>query len=206
MKSMFLVLFILLPSLTYASDMVTWDALRPTPLAQSYEDLSAGDQALITEIHVYQLATQTRQLSPLERSGLDQRVALVKRLGFDVETLLRQRQSGEQQANEIIEDLHYEDMKMAGFLVPLEMTGLIGTQFILVPTAGACIHTPPPPVNQTVLVDVPQGYQLQSLYTPVWVEGSLAAYSGRTSVVLSDGNQAIQIGYRINATNIETYQ
>ncbi|GAM70100.1 lipoprotein [Vibrio sp. JCM 19236] len=47
------------------------------------------------------------------------------------------------------------------------------TKFFLVPTAGACIHTPPPPPNQIVLVDYPEGIELVSLATPVWVEGEL---------------------------------
>ncbi|MFA0725091.1 DUF3299 domain-containing protein, partial [Vibrio sp. 10N.222.49.E5] len=78
-----------------------------------------------------------------------------------------------QQTNDIVPDLSINDMKLAGFLVPLEMEGLIGKQFILVPTAGACIHTPPPPVNQTILVEFPEGHELQSLYTPVWVTGNI---------------------------------
>ena len=71
-------------------------------------------------------------------------MVLAEQFGLNVRELLVQRT---QQTNDIVPDLSINDMKLAGFLVPLEMEGLIGKQFILVPTAGACIHTPPPPVN-----------------------------------------------------------
>ena len=93
-------------------------------------------------------------------------------------------------------------MKLAGFLVPLEIQGMVGTQFILVPTGGACIHTPPPPVNQTILVNFPEGFKMRSLYTPVWVKGDIKAEVVSASVTLSDGNQAIETGYVIEASDI----
>ena len=45
------------------------------------------------------------------------------------------------------------DVKMAGFMVPFEddQTHEI-TEFLLVSVAGACVHVPPPPPNQIVLV------------------------------------------------------
>ncbi|MCA4129843.1 DUF3299 domain-containing protein, partial [Pseudomonas aeruginosa] len=36
-----------------------------------------------------------------------------------------------------------------------------------------CIHVPPPPPNQIVLVRYPQGLKLTDIYTPLWVSGTL---------------------------------
>ncbi|MDB1125322.1 DUF3299 domain-containing protein [Vibrio algarum] len=183
-----------------ASETITWQSLRP--LQTQYQTLPPGDKALLSEIYAYEVAQVTRQLSPMENDGYNQRVTLAEKKGLNVRELIEQRA---QQTASIVPELSMDDIKLAGFLVPLEMEGLVGVRFILVPTAGACIHTPPPPVNQTILVDFPEGHELQSLYTPVWVAGNIKAHSIKTSVALSDGNQAIQTGYVINASDIELY-
>ncbi len=69
-----------------------------------------------------------------------------------------------------------QKIRMAGFLVPLEFDdNQVVTEFFLVPYYGACIHLPPPPPNQIVLVKSEKGVQLDSIYDPFWVEGTLAA-------------------------------
>jgi hypothetical protein len=51
-----------------------------------------------------------------------------------------------------------KNIRIGGYPVPLE-TDAKGrsTLFFLVPYPGACIHVPPPPPNQLVLVRYPQG-------------------------------------------------
>jgi hypothetical protein len=189
---------------SFAQQTITWESLRPQQT--QYQTISPSDKALIAEIYVYSTAKQSRTLSPMELRGYQQRLELAESRGLNVDELLTQRAAGQQQANSVIADLNVDDMKLAGYLVPLEMSGLVGTQFILVPTAGACIHTPPPPMNQTILVDFPEGYELQSLYTAVWVKGDIKAGTVDMSVALSDGNQTVQSGYVVSADEIEVYQ
>ncbi|WLI87217.1 DUF3299 domain-containing protein [Vibrio parahaemolyticus] len=203
MKNLLLMLALITP-LTHAADTLSWDSLRPQNTQQ--QSLSPSDKALVTEIYVYEVAQQSRKLSPMEHDGYIKRIELAEKRGLNVRGALDELVNGKRYANAIIPDLQVNDMKLGGFLVPLEMEGLVGTQFILVPTAGACIHTPPPPANQTILVDFPEGYQMQSLYTPVWVEGDIKAGEISASVALSDGNQDIEIGYVIDASDIVTYQ
>ncbi len=71
-------------------------------------------------------------------------------------------------------DLNGATVKLAGFIVPLQ-NGSDGrvTEFFLVPYYGACIHVPPPPPNQIVLVRYPKGFAMRDLFTPVWIEGKL---------------------------------
>ncbi len=201
------ILFLMLMTMSLvvnAREIITWDSLRPEQTQQ--HTLSASDKALITEIYVYEVAQETRQLSPMEHEGYVQRVELAKKHGLDVRQAVSELLNDKRDASAVIPNLKVEDMQLGGYLVPLEMDGMKGTQFILVPTAGACIHTPPPPTNQTILVNFPQGYEMQSLYAPVWVHGDIKTDAVETSVSLSDGNQAIQAGYVIQASNIVAYQ
>jgi len=66
-------------------------------------------------------------------------------------------------------------IELAGFMVPIEVKDDAVSQFLLVPEAGQCIHVPPPPLNQTLLVDTTdQPTRLRDLYQPVIVSGRLS--------------------------------
>jgi len=73
-------------------------------------------------------------------------------------------------------------VKLAGFVVPLEFSdaGVI-TEFFLVPFFGACIHVPAPPPNQMIYVKHEDGFELEELYSPIWVSGVLT-----TTVIEND--------------------
>lgn len=62
-------------------------------------------------------------------------------------------------------------VKIPGFMVPLQDNSKEVSKFLLVPNAQACIHVPPPPPNQMVMVEMREGRRVKSLYGPVWVEG-----------------------------------
>src|ERR1035437_5340080 len=49
------------------------------------------------------------------------------------------------------------NIRIPGFMIPLDKTGESVRSFLLVPYFGACIHSPPPPSNQMiqVLLDKP---------------------------------------------------
>lgn len=65
-------------------------------------------------------------------------------------------------------------IRIGGYPVPLE-TDAKGrsTLFFLVPYPGACIHVPPPPPNQLILIRYPKGLKLDDIYTPLWAIGTL---------------------------------
>ena len=66
-------------------------------------------------------------------------------------------------------------IELAGFMVPIEVKDSKVSQFLLVPEAGQCIHVPPPPMNQTLLVDSTDSpTKLRDLYEPVIVSGRLS--------------------------------
>ena len=71
--------------------------------------------------------------------------------------------------------LEGQTIELAGFMVPIEVKDDTVSQFLLVPEAGQCIHVPPPPLNQTLLVDTTdQQTRLRDLYQPVIVSGRLS--------------------------------
>lgn len=91
-------------------------------------------------------------------------------------------------------------IKMPGFVAPLENNNGIINEFLLVPYFGACIHLPPPPMNQTVLIkaDKGQGVKSENAKQPVWITGTLRAIEERTDIGAA--------GYRIEKAKIEIYE
>ena len=80
----------------------------------------------------------------------------------------------------IIPAINNVAIRLPAYIVPLEFDDSQRvTQFFLVPFFGACIHLPPP--NQTIFVNYPKGFTLESLYDPYWVSGVI-----KTSLVEND--------------------
>ena len=99
----------------------------------------------------------------------------------------------------VVEDLDGTQVKLPGFLVPLEITdnGKV-SEFLLVPYFGACIHYPAPPPNQIVYVTLPKPREIESMWDPVWVVGEI-----RTESFQSDLGSA---GYAMKAESIDDYE
>ncbi|MDG2048301.1 MAG: DUF3299 domain-containing protein [Halioglobus sp.] len=77
-------------------------------------------------------------------------------------------------------------VRLPGFVVPLEFNDdQVITQFFLVPYFGACLHMPPPPPNQIILVDAAQGLTVDELSTPLWVSGKLATQVTENDMAMS---------------------
>lgn len=68
-------------------------------------------------------------------------------------------------------------VKIPGFMVPLEDTAQKVTEFLLVPSPQACIHVPPPPPNQMVLVEMEPGVDAKVEYGPIWIIGQFLIQS-----------------------------
>ncbi|KEQ14891.1 hypothetical protein GZ77_11555 [Endozoicomonas montiporae] len=81
----------------------------------------------------------------------------------------------EKLGNTAVDKLDKTYGKMPGFLVPLNMDkNQNATELLLVPSAGACIHVPPPPPNQTIYIKYDKGIKVtEAGYTPYWVTGTL---------------------------------
>lgn len=77
-------------------------------------------------------------------------------------------------SSQTVPALNGKKIRIGGYPVPLESNAKgKSTLFFLVPYPGACIHVPPPPPNQLILVRYPQGIKLDDIYAPIWVSGTL---------------------------------
>ena len=69
-------------------------------------------------------------------------------------------------------------VRIPGFVVPLDDFQEQGSEFLLVPYYGACIHTPPPPPNQIVYVKMSASKNVSlTLFEAVWMEGKLTIHN-----------------------------
>lgn len=98
----------------------------------------------------------------------------------------------------VIKELDGKNVKIPGFVVPLEGDEETLTEFLLVPYFGACIHVPPPPSNQIVYVKFEQGIPVASLYDAVWVHGKLSTKSWEGEIA--------SVGYRLAGAKIEPFE
>jgi hypothetical protein len=103
------------------------------------------------------------------------------------------------------DDLVGQMVRIPGYLLPLEIEDQKATEFLLVPTIGACIHTPAPPPNQMVHVRYSEGFPVKGLFTPIWVNGRLEAETRTSTVTYSDGQSRVEAGYAIKAMSVEEY-
>lgn len=78
-----------------------------------------------------------------------------------------------------LEALDGKMVRVPGFMVPLEDDMKSVVEFLLVPSPQACIHTPPPPPNQMVLIDMVKNANIEVAYGPIWVYGTLHLKSKR---------------------------
>jgi uncharacterized protein len=74
----------------------------------------------------------------------------------------------------VVSHLDSKAVTINGYMVPLDGDVNLTKTFLLVPYFGACIHSPPPPSNQVIYVQVAgKGLPLNELETFVAVSGKL---------------------------------
>ena len=101
-------------------------------------------------------------------------------------------------STDVNENLDGAMIRIPGFVVPLEFDEeQTISQFFLVPYFGACLHMPPPPPNQIILVNAPKGIQMSALYDPFWIEGQLSTSFQENDMATS--------AYAMRLQRIESY-
>jgi len=89
-------------------------------------------------------------------------------------------------------------VRIPGYVLPLEYDGGEVREFLLVPYIGACIHVPPPPPNQIVYVTSEVDVPVDDMFEAVWVTGTINT--------ASISNDLADIGYQIAAELVEPYE
>ncbi len=144
------------------------------------------------------LLRQDRARDALRREGLDSE-ELTKKYRELPDKIARQRHA-------IRTEWRSVDVRIPGYVIPLEFSGTEVVEFLLVPYVGACIHTPPPPANQIIHVTSERGVKLEGLFQAVWVNGHLKIDKSKREAQLSDGTAGFEIGYSLDAHSVQLYR
>ncbi|WP_170337332.1 DUF3299 domain-containing protein [Ruegeria arenilitoris] len=127
----------------------------------------------------------------------------------DVEKLMLERRKIIAQNNSIGRGPNLDKLgttiRLPGYIVPLTIDGGIVTEFLFVPVAGSCVHTPSPPPNQIIHVDYPEGVELTSIFDAFWIEGELSDERRVSDVTFYDGATNVESIYKLNARIVEAF-
>ena len=108
--------------------------------------------------------------------------------GVDVEGLLAKREyiknMRKKEAYLNNNDLNNTKVEMSGYMLPLKFDGTMVNEFLLVPTIGACIHTPPPPPNQIVYVKSQDAIEVNLNFVAVAITGVISTKPSTNSLFL----------------------
>ena len=112
----------------------------------------------------------------------------------------------QEQSRQLVTGLDGETVRMPGYALPLEFTDKAVRRLLLVPYVGACVHSPPPPPNQLVVVELTEPYKVGDIFEPVWITGKLEAAPAKQSFSYVDGQIEVESGYLLNGTKVELYE
>jgi len=191
-----------------------WDDLIPpaAPLEDPLIGLNPDQRVevdMLAAIRLRMARGEIREGDPLYEDNLELTEKL-KKDGLDVEFKLQRyekvMQEIERRNELVVPTLDGALVRIPGYALPLETVGTSVKSFLLVPFLGACIHVPPPPVNQMVLVHLQQSYKANALYEPVWVTGILKAERTRSTLSYVDGSGSLDTGYTLAGTKVESYK
>ena len=152
------------------------------PLELRWDDLVPADFS-------YQSVREQIDYSQYDLDDLSDQDAEAQRLFEDMKQMLANAP--------VVDRFAGVNVRLAGFVVPLDMEGDRVLNFLLVPYFGACIHTPPPPSNQIVYVQTQGGFELPSLDEPMSVSGTL--------MIEHHDSELGSAGYSIYASDVAPY-
>ncbi len=220
MKYLFILLLaslFLLPGMQASAEKareLSWDDLIPSNLDfdDPFEKLTDAQIYNLGTVAQYREQQAKKEEKPdPSKSYYDEALAELKADNIDVDGLLARREeitekrrARGQTANA---ELNGKNIRMPGYLLPLEFEDKKVTEFLLVPWVGACIHTPPPPPNQIVHVKLASGFDMgDNMFTPVWVNGVMKTERNNPELSFVDGKQNIDVSYVMQAEEVGIYK
>ncbi|MDC3320083.1 DUF3299 domain-containing protein [bacterium] len=195
-----------------ALEPIDWEQLVPPldELQNPYLRLSDDQQQSLYDLWLAR-ETEAAGYGDEDLESLrDTAVAHLAEGGLDADQVLEELDNFVAAANannsKLVEALNNKNVKIAGYVLPTEFSGDLVIEFLLVPYVGACIHTPPPPANQMIHVEVEEGFITEGMFAPVWVTGKIRTELSTQSIFLVDGSADVNAGYQIKASDIEPYE
>jgi len=216
MRSLIGTIFCLMAFMCFASETqeVTWDDLIPEQ-PQIEDPFASMDPNQLSDLSDVYSIRNMRDQNPEQIDARKYQAMLVitarlQEQGLDVDSLLDKAEEigrlRRQAENAVDTELDGKKIKIPGYIVPLEYEGEAVKDFLLVPYYGACIHTPPPPPNQMVHVNVAKAVSGETLFMPVWISGVLKTETKTSDLTLVDGSSDVNSGYSMQSAEVEPYE
>ena len=199
----------------HARKLIKWTNLLPQATAlQDPLNVLTQDQRFDIETIIWarSLTAEERELDhnrqPVEDAAKYERA--FAKAGLNVEKLIEDQRAYEAEVERrqklVNNSLNGADVKLAGYLLPLEFSETGEKDFLLVPYVGACVHVPPPPANQIVLVRLAEKMIVKDLFTPVWISGHMKTKQSSKALNLVDGTRNVTVGYHIDGATAEIFK
>ena len=209
-----LIFFLSAPAGAELARELAWRDLVPggETIADPLADLT-GDQRLDLEAVAWSRAAERRgEISAVSEEyeiGVEMAGELARQ-GLDVDALVAKyegfRAAVDALNRRVDEGLDGQLVRIPGYALPLEYDGTAVQELLLVPYFGACIHVPPPPLNQMVFVTLDEPYVVTELFAPVWITGRMSVERSSNSLSYVDGTASLETGYSLAGTGIEPYE
>ncbi|MDD4974219.1 MAG: DUF3299 domain-containing protein [Bacteriovorax sp.] len=86
-----------------------------------------------------------------------------------------------------------KEITIKGFMMPLDYDAKTVVEFLFMPYVPACMHVPPPPPNQLVLVKMKKGTTVQPSFYPIELTGKLTV----------EANKDLESSYKMDGLKIK---
>lgn len=86
-----------------------------------------------------------------------------------------------------------QEISIKGFMMPLDYDAKAVSEFLFMPYIPSCMHVPPPPPNQLILVKMKTGSTVVPSFYPVEVSGKIAI----------DTNKELESSYKMEGLKIK---
>ena len=193
---------------------IGWQDLegKVEPYQDPFADLT--DEQLFN-LSVYGRISEMKRLYPsyeitdaMQKEADDAKAQLIKE-NVDIEYMFKQRDiimKKRQKASLITNDLLADrEIEMSGYMLALEFDEGTVSEFLLVPTIGACSHKPVPPANQLIFVKAETPVAAGSPYMPIKITGTLRITPELKDLYLVDGTKQIRMAYSLDNAIVEPF-
>jgi hypothetical protein len=196
-----------------ASGALDWQSLRPAAAAADnpFARLTPQQTDWITEIALARLMQARGR--PASNEVTARQAALSAALaseGLDAEALLRQRdaliEKRKAAAQTPVPAVAGRAVRLAGYLVPASADGATVTDWLFVPWAAVCSHTPMP-ANQIVRIpakDLPEAHRYGM--QPLVLTGRINVHEQQSRLRLVDGELPLRSAYVVADPTIHPQQ
>jgi len=187
---------------------ITWQDLegKVAPFHNPFDELS--DEQLYN-LSIYGRISEIEKFAPdkvtdaMREEAATAKATLIAE-NLDIEYLFEQRllliekrRAAALITNDLLAD---KAIEMTGYMLALAFDNGLVTEFLLVPTMGACSHKPVPPANQIIYVKAKKAIEAGSPYLPIKVTGTLRIAPQEKDLYLVDGQKKIEMAYTLEDT------